>query len=556
MDPNYSAQDVARCDICKTAIVQSYCEFCHINLCKPCIGEHISDDYQKHTIVPFQQRRSTLIYPKCETHPNKVCKYQCKECNIFVCSHCVASKHHNKEHEFLNVEEVLSSKKEHIKKEKEEIEKQLLPAYEEIAFDLENQMFNLDGNYRKLNTVISNERAELHREVDITFNQMVKDVDEIKKKHHKILKEHLDEIKELQSLMQQTLIALNEMEASNEVFPTIQYISKDSEFFKLPPKILVSMPNFISNQMERKKLSSLIGKITPISTTLQERVVPAQSHQNLDRELLDEFEVLNTIGTGHNNLLSVTCLNGEQIWTSGWSAEIKCLNIQGLLSKTIKTQSGERAADIAVESDGALVYVDWKTRTVFKAKNDQAEKIVTLQGWIPAQLCITALGDILVTMYSNDTTQSKVVRYSGSTSTVKQTIQFDENNQPLFSGNTELKYISENRNFDVCVADRGANAVVVVNQAGKLQFRYTGEFSHLTEKQFKPSGITTDSQSRILTADCNNHCVHIIDAHGQFLRLIDNCDLENPVGLCVDSDDSLFVCEYYRNSVKKIRYSR
>ena len=159
-------------------------------------------------------------------------------------------------------------------------------------------------------------------------------------------------------------------------------------------------------------------------------------------------------------------------------------------------------------------------------------------------------------MYSNDTTQSKVVRYSGSTSTVKQTIQFDENNQPLFSGNTELKYISENRNFDVCVADRGANAVVVVNQAGKLQFRYTGEFSHLKENQFKPSGITTDSQSRILTADCNNHCVHIIDAHGQFLRLIDNCDLENPVGLCVDSDDSLFVCEYYRNSVKKIRYSR
>ena len=38
MDPNYSAQDVAWCDVCKTAIAQSYCDFCHVNLCKPCIG--------------------------------------------------------------------------------------------------------------------------------------------------------------------------------------------------------------------------------------------------------------------------------------------------------------------------------------------------------------------------------------------------------------------------------------------------------------------------------------------------------------------------------------
>ena len=111
MDPDYSAQDVARCDLCQTAIAQSYCDFCHVNLCKPCIGEHISPDYGKHIIVAIHQRKSTLIYPKCETHQHKTCKYQCKDCSSFLCSRCLASKQHNQEHEFLELEEVFSSKK-------------------------------------------------------------------------------------------------------------------------------------------------------------------------------------------------------------------------------------------------------------------------------------------------------------------------------------------------------------------------------------------------------------------------------------------------------------
>ena len=303
----------------------------------------------------------------------------------------------------------------------------------------------------------------------------------------------------------------------------------------------------------KEEFCSLLGKLTPLSTTLEERVFTAKKPNASVRELLDQPEVINTIKT-RQYVCNVTCLNEEQIWTSGQNADIKCLSIQGVLQETIQTESEEMPLDIAVDTTGALLYCDFETRTVYRVKNDQTEAIITLEEWMPINLCVASSGDLLITMYRDDETQSKVIRYSGST--VKQTIQFDDEGQPLYSENGYIKNITENRNLDICVADYGTGAVVVVNQAGKLLFKYTGHFSSTKNKRFTPNGITTDSQSHILTADMDNNCIHILDADGQFLRYIDNCDLKNPYRLCVDSNDSLFVCEYKKASVKQIRYSK
>ena len=103
------------------------------------------------------------------------------------------------------------------------------------------------------------------------------------------------------------------------------------------------------------------------------------------------------------------------------------------------------------------------------------------------------------------------------------------------------------------VADYGGRAVVVVSEAGTLGIRWSGPPS-IPRESFRPYGITTDSQGSIMTSDRDNHCIHIIDKDGHFLRFIHNCGLQDPTGLCVDSRDNLFVAECDIVKVKKLQY--
>ncbi|XP_062575717.1 uncharacterized protein LOC134237605 [Saccostrea cucullata] len=274
------------------------------------------------------------------------------------------------------------------------------------------------------------------------------------------------------------------------------------------------------------------------------------------KKLLDKPNTITSINIWYGlrgffgSVSNVTCLNDEEIWTSGDENTMKLCSIsQGSLLKAIKTKSRNEPADIAVTKSGDLVYTDTDDRTVNIVKNEKIEAVIRLQNWRPKGVCSTSSGDLLVILMSNNKKQSKVVHYHGFIE--KQTIQFDDKGKTLFSDSTN--FITENRNLDICVSDSGVTAVVVVNQAGKLRFRYTGHTPAPKKKSFSPRGITTDSQSHILTADDNNECIHIIDQDGQFLRYID-CELDAPWGLCSDTNDNLFVVQKYISQVKKIKY--
>ncbi|XP_062615286.1 uncharacterized protein LOC134277029 [Saccostrea cucullata] len=139
--------------------------------------------------------------------------------------------------------------------------------------------------------------------------------------------------------------------------------------------------------------------------------------------------------------------------------------------KRITTKSGKRPADITVSRRGGLIYTDYKNRTVNIVKNENVKELIELKNWRPQGVCSTFSGDLLITMERDDDKQSQVFRYSGST--MKQSIQFDNEGNRLYSSDGSHKYVCENNNLDICVADTGGQAVVVVNHEGILRFRYT-----------------------------------------------------------------------------------
>ncbi|XP_061165620.1 uncharacterized protein LOC133174520 [Saccostrea echinata] len=419
-------------------------------------------------------------------------------------------------------------------------------------------MSQLEKEYGDLSTAITKHGEDWHREIDKLVKKLKDEVDVMKNTQLQTLQKHLDEIKMKIFNLRKEINSLEDVVASKDISKIYSVKSHIEKYRKLPQKITSFLPNFTPGRIQVEELCNLFGVLSSSSLTSDKQGYSMKTTQKSPeagssppvKQLLDEPEIITTIDTGYERLYNVACLSDEEIWTSGNGNTIKLFSIsQGLLLKSIRTKSGNWPCDIAVSKIGDLVYTDYKDKTVNIVKNEKIE-VVKQKKWKPLGNCITSSGDLLVILMSNDRKQTKVVQYYGFIE--KESIQFDDTGKPLYS-DSEEKYITENKNLDICVSDNEAGAVVVVNRAGKLRFRYTGHTPAPKNQPFSPRGITTNSQSHILTADINNDCVHIIDQDKQFLFYVE-CGLSYPIGLCTDTNDNLFVAEWENRKVKKIKF--
>uniref|UniRef100_K1RWL2 Tripartite motif-containing protein 2 n=1 Tax=Magallana gigas TaxID=29159 RepID=K1RWL2_MAGGI len=555
MYPRTWAQDVLRCHLCETPGPPMYCDICHIHLCKACVGEHLSDESKEHKVVAFKKRGFT---PECSKHSKKLCELYCEQCNIPICVQCVSSGEHIG-HKQVEILKTFQSKKDELQRDLDELEKLIYPKYQEIVSYIPVQKDDLHQNSKKLITALDKHGEELHREIDIAIKKLKSDVDEMESKHLVVLDKQENEIKCSISEIEQSIADLKKSLNSNDVSLNVStYKSRVAEFRILPPKLTVSLPRFIPQKINKEQIYQQIGSLAALSSKTEKYGYtmdsPGAESSPPDILFIDEPWIITNINTQYgqsNALRCISCLRDNEVWTCGEDNMLRLYNIHSKLVKSIQTKSGNIPRDIAVTQSGELIYTDPIDRTLNIKTFINTRTLINLRKWKPLFVCITSYGDFLVVMITDDNKQTKVVRHSGYTE--KQTIQYNDKGQPLYSSGNYPKYISENRNLDICVADFIASAVVVVNQAGNLRFTYTGPPS-ANKKPFYPAGITTDSQSQILTADYNNDRIHILDQDGQFLLYIDNCHLLCPWGLYVDTRDNLFVAERDTGKVKIIQY--
>ncbi|XP_052708973.1 uncharacterized protein LOC128183840 [Crassostrea angulata] len=549
MDPEFNLQDVLRCHLCETHVSQMYCDICQINLCKPCVGEHISDESKEHKVVPIQKRRST---PKCPTHSSKQCELYCEQCNIPICLKCVSSAKHE-QHKKIDALINLERKKKALKKDLQELENTIYPKYQEIASIVSVQRANVDKTYKKLKRTIDKQERDWHRDIDTIVKSLRADADSEESRMSAFFDEHEGKIKHSIDEIKQTIVDIKKVIHSNDAYVSSAYKSRNNGFRRLPESLFISLPSIYPCKIRRE---SVLQNYSSFTTKMVFNgggfgMDSPCSMSTTKEKYMDKPGLISYIETGYRTY-NVSRLSDEEVWMSGTDNIMRLYNLDGDLLKSIQTESGNVPSCLAVTRNGDLVYTDHKDKTVNMMKDTEIQTLIRLKGWRPHGVCSTSSDDLLVVMDSDDGEQTKVVRYSGSKKI--QNIQYDNEGEDLYSLCYHFFHITENRNLDICVTDNIARAVVVVNQAGKLRFRYTGPSSLGFEESFDPRGITTDSLCRILISDCENRRIHIIDQDGQFLRYIDNCGLYRPIALCINTEDNVFVADDGTCQVNVIEY--
>lgn len=561
MDPRTSAQDVYRCELCDENMVDMLCVVCPRKLCKSCVGNHLDDDPNKHKLVKFQDRNTTLVLPTCPTHSLERCKNYCQECDKAICPSCIPSDSHKK-HTFLKISEAFENKKEKINSDIKELDEIVFPSYTRIVQREESDAAKLEEDYKSLKQCIENQRTKLHDEIDKIVNMMQDETDKMRDTQLKALKKHVQKVEDLRIEIQEAINSNKDMLHSRNVTETLSYKSRNSALKRLPEKLELSTPKFISQPINKDLIAKMFGVILgfSISEHTEGYDKNTQTIRENQRGFLDKPEIESVFETEIKCPDKIACQSNGKLWIAGNEGSLKLFNCSALQPESGSTRScltlkhvnlNKGPTDIAVTTTGSLICGIKLENTVFKFTEDKAQELINLHDWKLLSLCITAFDELLVCMTDERKYRCRVVRFNQDPE-IRQIIQYDHQGESLYTSGMLSKCIEENRNGDICLADCDAGAVVVTDKAGKLRFRYVGSISSQKNDQFCPVGIATDSMAQILVSD--SFQVHIVDNNGQFLRFLDIV-CSNPVRLALDEGDNLFIADTHGN-VKMVVYMR
>lgn len=229
-----------------------------------------------HIVVPIKHQQSSPILPKCPEHTAKLCELHCNRCDIPICVQCITSKKHAA-HDVVDILDFIEKKNKQLQGDLEELGKEMYPKYQEIAASFSVQKSDLNSNTEKLISAINKQGEEWHREVDNIIRKMKSDIENMVSENLVVLKKQEVEINHSLSEITLNINELKKLLDSNDAKLLSKYKSRNAEFRRLPPKLVISLPNFSPQRIDRDKLFQQFGSLTALSITTEERLYPLNS---------------------------------------------------------------------------------------------------------------------------------------------------------------------------------------------------------------------------------------------------------------------------------------
>ncbi|XP_062607762.1 uncharacterized protein LOC134269575 [Saccostrea cucullata] len=552
-DQEKMAQDVIRCSLCSNAVAM-HCRSCNVNLCEQCISHHVqkSSTLKNHDLIPYTQRAASPegVGNFCKDHPKKICDLYCQDCHVPICSHCLLKNH--KRHSAEELSEIYKTTRSAVSEDLQEL-RHFKEEYEKVLKEIEDGLLTYMQDSEQGRIFLQKLGGKWHDIIDKAIDRMEKDITDRTKEDKNIMQDNVDEIRTtLQNV--DKLIKRNENLLKDEdVLNILRYESRVDELRLVPNRTEINPAKIAPLDIEEEEIMRQLVTVTPSTRVTLRGFAITKDGRDFSisaRVLLEKEELLATFRVNSVKLKGICCESTDKVWIYGDDEKMKQFDKLGNLLDCITATSGNSQKDIAVNKNGDVAFSHITDECVKILREKRIQKLVNMTGWIPYGLCFNADDDLMVCMRRNDYSESRVGIYLGEQ--LKQEIQYDDTNKPLFSTGRNNMYITENGNGDICVSDWNASAVIVTKKSGEFRFRYTGSLSR-SYKEFYPHGIDTDNYCRILVVDRNNDCVHVIDRNGKFLRYI-NCSLKDPFVLSIDSDENLWVGECDEQNIKVIKY--
>ena len=286
-----------------------YCDICHINLCKACVIEHLSDESKDHKLVSFNKRGSTINCPKCQRHSNKICDLHCNQCNVPICALCVSSGDHE-QHMKIDVLEHLRNRKYIIEKDLKELKESIYPKSHEAASKIPIQRSGVEKNSLELAAALKKQADTLHTEIDIIVKDMQSQCETMDVQHLGEITKQEEALNQSINEINKVILDLQNLLDSNDVSLVSEYTSRNGKFSSLPAQFHVVLPAFIPQEINKKQIHIQFGillkqaiiyptgqVVEALAITTAEQVGSTETSGDMSITISDEPQVLTEINT-------------------------------------------------------------------------------------------------------------------------------------------------------------------------------------------------------------------------------------------------------------------